>query len=119
MVCGFLIYAGTVINDLRKELREVKATQERQVGKYQFDKWQANDIRMCDYIRLSNVIGEVYGLETEDEQLRLICWSLSITNGMPFAERRLRIRKGLDGDDWPEKPATGWLESAGERKGEK
>lgn len=102
MVWAFLIYAGSVVNDLRKELREVKETQERQIGKYQFAKWEAHDIRMRDYIRLSNVIGEVYGLETEDEQLRLLYWSLSITNGMPHAERRLRIRKGLDGDDWPE-----------------
>lgn len=102
MVWAFLIYAGMVISDLRKELREVKETQERQVGKYQFDKWKAHDIRIRDYIRLSNAIGEVYGLETEDEQLRLLYWSLSITNWMPFAERRLRIRKGLDGDDWPE-----------------
>lgn len=102
MVWAFLIYASTVVSDLRKELREVKATQERQVGKYEFDKWQAHDIRMRDYIRLSNVIGEMYGLETEDEQLRLLYWSLSITNGMPHAERRVRIRKGLEGDDWVE-----------------
>ena len=102
MVWSVLIYASIVVSDLRKELREVKETQERQVGKYLFDKFEANDIRMRDYISLSNVIGEVYGLETEDEQLRLLYWSMSITNGMPFAERRLRIRKGLDGDDWPE-----------------
>ena len=102
MVWGFLIYAGMVVSDLRKELREVKETQERQILKYHFDKFGADDILMRDYIRLSNVIGEVYGLETEDEQLSLLYWSLSITNGMPFAERRLRIRKGLDGDDWPE-----------------
>ena len=49
-----------------------------------------------------HAIGEVYGLTTEDEMCRLIYWSGTITNGMPFAERRLRIRKGLDGDDWPE-----------------
>lgn len=102
MVWSILIYASTVVSDLRKELREVKEKQERQILKYHCDKSGAEDILMRDYIRLSNVIGEVYGLETEDEQLRLLYWSLSITNGMPFAERRLRIRKGLDGDDWPE-----------------
>ena len=102
VVLVFLICTSIVISDLRKELREVKETQERQVGKYQLDKWNAHDIRIRDYIRLSNVIGEVYGLETEDEQFRLLYWSLSITNGMPFAERRIRIRKGLDGDDLQE-----------------
>lgn len=102
MVWSILIGTAAVISDLRKELREVKETQERQILRYHFDKFGADDSRMRDYIRLSNVIGEVYGLETEDEQLRLLYWSLSITNGMPFAERRLRIRKGLDGDDWPE-----------------
>lgn len=101
VVWSILISTATVISDLRKELREVKEKQERQILKYHFDKFGADDILMRDYIRLSNVIGEVYGLETEDEQLRLLYWSLSITNGMPFAERRLRIRKGLDGDDWP------------------
>ena len=102
MVWSVLIYASIVVSDLRKELREVKDTQERQILKYHFDKFGADDSRMRYYISLSNVIGEVYGLETEDEQLSLLYWSLSITNGMPFAERRLRIRKGLDGDDWPE-----------------
>ena len=102
MVWSVLYYASIVVSDLRKELREVKEKQERQVLKYNFDKFGADDARMRDYFRLAHAIGEVYGLETEDEQLRLLYWSLSITNGMPFAERRLRIRKGLDGDDLQE-----------------
>ena len=102
MVWAFIIYASTVVSDLRKELREVKEKQERQILKYHFDKFGADNARMRDYFRLVHAIGEVYGLETEDEQLRLLYWSLSITNGMPFAERRLRIRKGLDGDDLQE-----------------
>ena len=102
MVWSVLIYASIVVSDLRKELREVKEKQERQVLKYNFDKFGADDARMRDYFRLIHAIGEVYGLTTEDEMCRLIYWSGTITNGMPFAERRLRIRKGLDGDDWPE-----------------
>ena len=102
VVWSVLIYAGMVVSDLRKELREVKETQERQILKYHFDKFGADDARMRDYCRLVHAIGEVYGLTTEDEMCRLIYWSGTITNGMPFAERRLRIRKGLDGEDWPE-----------------
>ena len=102
MVWSILIYASTVVSDLRKELREVKEGQGREILEYHFDKSGADDILMLDYIRLSNVIGEVYGLTTEDEMCRLIYWSGTITNGMPFAERRVRIRKGLDGDDWTE-----------------
>ena len=102
MVWSILFGTATIISDLRKELREVKEKQERQVLKYNFDKFGADDARMRDYCRLVHAIGEVYGLTTEDEICRLICWSGTITNGMPFAERRLRIRKGLDGDDWPE-----------------
>ena len=102
MVWSILLYSSTVIRDLRKELREVKDKQERQILKYHFDKFGADDARMRDYCRLIHAIGEVYGLSTEDEMCRLIYWSCTITNGMPFAERRLRIRKGLDGDDWPE-----------------
>ena len=102
VVWSILIYASIVVSDLRKELREVKETQERQVLKYNFDKFGDDDARMRDYCRLVHAIGEVYGLTTEDEICRLIYWSGTITNGMPFAERRLRIRKGLDGEDWPE-----------------
>ena len=102
MVWSVLIYASIVVSDLRKELLEVKETQERQILKYHFDKFGAEDARMRDYCRLVHAIGEVYGITTEDEVCRLIYWSGTITNGMPFAERRLRIRKGLDGDDWPE-----------------
>ena len=102
MVWSVLIYASIVVSDLRKELREVKETQERQILKYHFDKFGADDSRMRDYCRLVHAIGEVYGLTAGDGMRRLICWSGTITNGMPFAERRLRIRKGLDGDDWPE-----------------
>ena len=102
MVWSVLIYASIVVSDLRKELREVKETQERQILKYHFDKSGADDARMRDYCRLIHAIGEVYGLTTEDEICRLIYWSGTITNGMPFAERRLRIRKGLDGDDLQE-----------------
>lgn len=98
MVWSALFAASTVVSDLRKELREVKETQERQTLKYHFDKFGADDARMRDYCRLIHAIGEVYGLTTEDEMCRLIYWSGTITNGMPFAERRLRIRKGLDGD---------------------
>ena len=102
MVWSILFYISTVVSDLRKELREVKDKQERQILKYHFDKFGADDARMRDYCRLIHAIGEVYGLTTEDEICRLICWSGTITNGMPFAERRLRIRKGLDGDDLQE-----------------
>ena len=102
MVWSILLAASTVVSDLRKELREVKETQERQVLKYYFDKFGAEDARMRDYCRLVHAIGEVYGLTTEDEMRRLIYWSGTITNGMPFAERRLRIRRGLDGDDLQE-----------------
>ena len=102
MVWSVLIYASIVVSDLRKELLEVKETQERQILKYHFDKFGAEDARMRDYCRLVHAIGEVYGITTEDEVCRLIYWSGTITNGMPFAERRLRIGKGLDGDDWPE-----------------
>ena len=102
VVWVFLICTSTVVSDLRKELREVKEKQERQILKYHFDKFGTDDSRMRDYCRLVHAIGEVYGLTTEDEICRLIYWSGTITNGMPFAERRLRIRKGLDGDDWPE-----------------
>ena len=102
MVWSILIYASTIVSDLSKELREVKETQDRQILKYHFDKFGADDSRMRDYFLLIHAIGEVYGLTTEDEMCRLIYWSGTITNGMPFAERRLRIRKGLDGDDWPE-----------------
>ena len=102
IVWSILIGTATVISDFRKELREVKETQERQILKYHFDKFGDDDARMRDYFRLIHAIGEVYGLTTEDEMCRLIYWSGTITNGMPFAERRLRIRKGLDGDDWPE-----------------
>lgn len=102
VVLASLFYSLTVVRDLRKELREVKEAQ-RKASQCEFEnKLKAHDIRMLDYIRLSNAIGEVYGLETEDEQLRLLYWTLTITNGMTHAERRLRIRKGLDGDDWPE-----------------
>lgn len=102
MAWSILLYVSTVVSDLRKELREVKETQERQILKYHFDKFGAEDARMRDYCRLIHAIGEVYGLTTEDEMCRLIYWSGTITNGMPFAERRLRIRKGLDGDYWQE-----------------
>ena len=98
MVWSILIYASTVVSDLRKELREVKETQERQILKYHFDKFGADDARMRDYCRLIHAIGEVYGLTTADEICRLICWSATITHGMPFAQRRLRTRKGPDGD---------------------
>lgn len=99
---AFLIYAGVVVSELRKELFEVKESQLKVVKCELENKLRANDIQMLDYIRLSNAIGEVYGLETEDEQLRLLYWTLTITNGMTHTERRLRIRKGLDGDDWTE-----------------
>lgn len=80
---------------IQKELDGVKAVQ---VGKHKFDKWESNDIRMSDYTRLCNTIGEVYGLETEYEQQRLIYWTLTITNGMSQSEKRMRIRNGLDGE---------------------
>ena len=102
MVWAFLIYAGSVVNDLGRQICELRDQQKRdeQQASYQFSWWYDHSMR--DYCRLVHAIGEVYGLTTEDEMCRLIYWSGTITNGMPFAERHLRIRRGLDGDDWPE-----------------
>lgn len=97
MAWALLTYAGIVVSGLREELREVKEAQRRIQCEFE-NKCGAHDVRMIDYIRLSNAIGEVYGLETEAEQRRFLYWTLTITNGMTHAERRLRIRKGLDGD---------------------
>ena len=85
------------LGKLHKELDGVKAVQEQYISTIEFYKCILHDITMKNYIRLCNTIGEVYGLETELEQQRLIYWTLTITNGMPYAERRMRIRKGLDG----------------------
>ena len=53
------------------------------------------DERVCDYLRFIWTVGEIRGFQKEDDWHRLIYWTMSITNGMPLAERRLRIRKGL------------------------
>lgn len=82
-----------------RDRAEVRGKCERMVEYVRYKSVATMEDRNLDTYRLLAAIGEVYGIETEDDAIRFLYWTMSITNGMTFAERRQRVRWGLSGKD--------------------
>lgn len=102
VVCAAIIVNVISVCDLKAQLKEVKAEQTITENRIEAARFLASEAFRAsesgeDFIRLLKVVGEVYGIETQDDFNRLIYWTMTLTNGMPYAECRQRIRNGLDG----------------------